>query len=274
MGPGIVFQGSVSLFYILMEYFLIAATALLASALTLFSGFGLGTILLPAFALFFPVDTAIAMTAIVHLLNNIFKLFLVGKHANQEVVLKFGLTAFLFALAGALLLVKFSELSPITYYTFAGNTYYITPVKLVIGILILLFALWDFSASFRNMAIAKKWLPLGGALSGFFGGLSGHQGALRSAFLIKSGLSKESFIATGVIIAAIIDVSRLFIYSSRFSLEFKGNNLAILITAIIAAFSGAYIGARLIKKVTLQGIHLLVGILLVVIALGIILGII
>jgi hypothetical protein len=39
----------------------------LASALTLFSGFGLGTLLMPVVALFFPLDLAIAMTAMVHL---------------------------------------------------------------------------------------------------------------------------------------------------------------------------------------------------------------
>jgi len=257
-----------------MDYILIAFTALLASALTLYSGFGLGTILLPAFALFFSVDTAVAMTAIVHLLNNIFKLFLVGKHVDKEVVLKFGITAFLFALLGALFLVQFSELPAIASYTLSGSTFYITPVKLIIGILILMFALLDFAPSFKKMALGRKWLPLGGVLSGFFGGLSGHQGALRSAFLIKSGLSKEAFIATGVTIAAIIDVSRLFIYSTRFQMEFSADNLSLLLTALLAAFAGAFIGARLIKKVTLRGIHLLVGILLIVIAVGIGLGII
>ena len=33
--------------------------------------------------------------------------------------------------------------------------------------------------------------------SGFFGGLSGMQGALRSAFLARAGLSKEAFVASG-----------------------------------------------------------------------------
>jgi hypothetical protein len=44
------------------------------------------------------------------------------------------------------------------------------------------------------------------------GGLSGHQGASRSAFLIRLGLPKESFIATGVAISAAIDVSRITAY--------------------------------------------------------------
>ncbi|MEK9138207.1 MAG: sulfite exporter TauE/SafE family protein, partial [Bacteroidota bacterium] len=59
-----------------MEYLIVCTIALLASGLTLFSGFGLGTLLLPAFILFFPPDVAVGMTAIVHFLNNIFKLVL------------------------------------------------------------------------------------------------------------------------------------------------------------------------------------------------------
>ncbi|HNB58476.1 MAG TPA: sulfite exporter TauE/SafE family protein, partial [bacterium] len=48
------------------EFLLIAIAAFTASALTFFSGFGLGTILMPVFALFFPVHTAVALTAVVH----------------------------------------------------------------------------------------------------------------------------------------------------------------------------------------------------------------
>ena len=57
-------------------------------------------------------------------------------------------------------------------------------------------------------------------------------------------------------------------------MELIGDNVLILLTALGAAFLGAFIGARLIKKVTLEGIHILVGVLLIVIALGISLGIV
>ena len=69
-----------------MSFLVICAVALLASALTFFSGFGLGTLLLPAFALFVPIEQAVALTAIVHLLNSLFKLLLTGKHADWRVV--------------------------------------------------------------------------------------------------------------------------------------------------------------------------------------------
>ncbi len=55
-----------------MSYLIICGTALIVSGLTLFSGFGLGTLLMPAFALFFPVEVAVEATAVVHLANNIF----------------------------------------------------------------------------------------------------------------------------------------------------------------------------------------------------------
>jgi len=51
-----------------MDYFVIALVAFTASLLTFFSGFGLGTLLTPAFALFFPINLAVALTAIVHFL--------------------------------------------------------------------------------------------------------------------------------------------------------------------------------------------------------------
>ena len=46
-----------------MELILIPLVALLASVLTFFSGFGLGTLLLPAFAAFFPTSLAVAAIA-------------------------------------------------------------------------------------------------------------------------------------------------------------------------------------------------------------------
>ena len=66
----------------IVQYIVICAVALAVSGLTLFSGFGLGTLLMPVFAIFFPIEVAIAATAVVHLANNIFKLALLSRHAD------------------------------------------------------------------------------------------------------------------------------------------------------------------------------------------------
>jgi len=251
-------------------YLLICLTALGASFLTLFSGFGLGTILMPVFAIFFPVETAVAMTAIVHMANNVFKLVMFGKKANKDVLLKFALPGIVAAFAGAWLLTYISGLPAVASYTIGQREFQITVVKIIIGVLMIGFALFELLPRFEKMEFDKKWLPLGGIISGFFGGLSGHQGAMRSAFLSKAGLEKDAFIGTGVVIAFLIDITRTSVYAGHFSTLGVDANWTLIIAAILAAFTGAFVGARLMKKVTLRSVQITVGIMLV--ALGCLLG--
>ena len=251
-----------------MEFFVICISAVVASFLTLFSGFGLGTLLMPVFALFFPVNVAIALTAIVHLFNNLFKLALLGKYANRTAVFRFGLPAIGAAFIGAWTLLYLSELRHLVTYQIAGHSFQITPVKLIVSILMVFFALLELIPRFEKISFEKKYLPLGGVMSGFFGGLSGHQGALRSAFLIKAGLSKEGFIGTGVVIACIVDITRISIYSSKLLFTGISDNSILLLAAVISAFIGAFIGNRLVKKVTMRVIQIIVSVMLFGIALG------
>jgi uncharacterized protein len=259
-----------------MDYLIVSLVALLVSALTLFSGFGLGTLLMPAFAMFFPLPVAIAATAVVHLANNIFKVALVGRQADWSVVLRFAVPGALAAMLGAWMLSWFAETAPLLTYALGGQAYEITVIKLVIGVIIILFALFELLPYFNNLAFERKYLPWGGLLSGFFGGLSGNQGALRSAFLIKIGLSKEAFIGTGTVSAVIVDVARLLVYGIGFySIHFDGVGeiWGLVLAATLAAFLGAFIGARLIKKITFRTLQLVVGIMLMFVGLGMAAGV-
>lgn len=100
----------------------IAVVASLASALTSYSGFGLGTILLPAFALFFPAPVAVAVTGFVHLLNNLFKGTLLRKRADWPTVLKFGVPAVPAAVAGAWLLALLGDTPRLFEWTAFGQS--------------------------------------------------------------------------------------------------------------------------------------------------------
>src|SRR5688572_23099692 len=174
-----------------MEIVIISLVAFLAAILTFFSGFGLGTILTPVFMIFFPVDLAIALTGVVHFFNNVFKLFLVGKKADKQVLIRFGIPAVIAAIAGAWLLLNITKLDPLFSYRINERTIEVYPVKFIISLLLIFFAILDLIPFLNKLQFGKKQMPVGGALSGFFGGLSGNQGALRSAFLIRSGLTKE-----------------------------------------------------------------------------------
>jgi uncharacterized membrane protein YfcA len=249
-----------------MPYLIICLAAFLASGLTLFSGFGLGTMLLPVMVLFFPIDLAIALTAVVHALNNLFKFWLLGRHADKTVVLKFGAPAILSALLGAWVLLYLSNLKPLFTYLAYGRELQIMPVKLVVAVLMVIFALVELAPGGAPFSLPPRYLPLGGVLSGFFGGLSGHQGALRSPFLLKMGLTKESFIATGVVISLMVDIPRIVMYGLTLPGLHLESNHSLLAAAILAAFAGAWLGNRLMRKVTLRLVQVLVAAMLLAIA--------
>jgi hypothetical protein len=217
---------------------------------------------------------AIALTGVVHFFNNVYKLILVGKNANKQILLYFGLPAVIASFLGAYILINITHFPTITSYSIGSNTYQITPVKLTISLLLIVFAILELLPFLNKLHFEKKHLPFGGFLSGFFGGLSGHQGALRSAFLINAGLTKETFIGSAVVISAFVDFTRLSVYSTRIFNSDLSDNIPLIISATISAIFGAYFGNRLLKKVTLGFIQKLVAILLIGISIALGIGLI
>lgn len=260
-------------------YLFVALTAFAAAGLTLYSGFGLGTMLLPVFALFFPAEMAVVATALVHGANNVFKVSLLGRHADREVVLKFGLPAIAAAILGAMLLGWFAQSdSALTIEVNETVFSRITPVKLLIGLLMIGFALFELLPRFRSLKFERRFLPLGGLLSGFFGGLSGHQGALRSAFLAKSGLSTEGFVGSNAVIGFLVDLTRISVYVALFTAagghvsEFGG--WPLVITGAVSAFCGVLLGKRYLHKVTMTSVQTLVGLFLFGVGFALVIGVI
>ena len=251
-----------------MEIVVISLAAFVVAILTFFSGFGLGTILTPVFMLFFPVELAIALTGVVHFFNNIFKLFLVGRNADKTVLLRFGIPAVIAAIVGSWILLNITDLQPLFSYEAFGKHIEVYPVKFIISILLIIFASIDLIPYFNTLRFGKSKLPIGGALSGFFGGLSGNQGALRSAFLIKAGLSKEAFIATAVVVSTFVDFTRLSVYATRFTKSGLTDNLTLVICATLAGIAGAYLGNKLLKKVTLRFLQVTIAVMLILISIA------
>ena len=246
-----------------MELLILGGVSLAASMLTFLCGFGLGTILTPVFFLLFGteyggLEFAIGATAIVHFLNNIFKFGLMRKSIDKKIALKFGLTAIPFALIGALTLYFIGD-RPLYSFSAFGLASEVSLLGLVFGIMIIFFSLLEILPRLGEK-LAFNNLVVGGALSGFFGGLSGHQGALRSAFLLRYKLSKEVFIATGILIALLIDVTRIPIYFSHLSVETLSSSWLPIAVALGSAVLGAIGGKYLLKKIELKILNILVSI--------------
>lgn len=250
------------------EVLLVLGVALGASLLTLVSGFGLGTLLLPAFAIVFPLDVAVAATAVVHLANNVWKGGLLWPDADWATVAKFGIAAAVLAIPGAWLLIQL-EMRALWTYEALGRTREVTPIGLVLGLLILAFALFELVPALRQVQVGPRWLIPGGAASGFFGGLSGHQGALRSVFLTKLDLGAKGFVATASFCAILVDVTRLVVYGAG-RWEQWGATIdevggwSLIGGAIAMAFLGAVGGKLVAGKITFAQVRLVVGVLLIV----------
>lgn len=256
-----------------MSYVIVSLAALIVAALTLFSGFGLGTLLMPVFAIFFSVEVAVAATAVVHLANNIFKLLLIGRWADYSVVAKFAIPGAITSAIGAALLGAMSGVPVLARYDLGGREHEVTIVKVVIAVLILGFTIIELLPLGEKFQFDRKYIPLGGAISGFFGGISGLQGALRAAFLVRAGLDKQTFLGTTTISAVIVDVSRLLVYGlSFYAKDFDvlrtERGLGLVVAGSLAAFAGSSVGILLVKKVTMQTIDRLVGTLLLILALA------
>ena len=250
------------------SFLLVGGVALVASGLTLYSGFGLGTILLPAFALFFPVPVAVAATAIVHLLNNLFKGAWLRQDADWGTVARFGLPAVPAAIAGAWLLGYLASTWRVFEWTAGGRSFGPTAAGLTIGALMVAFALLELQPWFQRLEAPPRLMPVGGAVSGFFGGLTGQQGVFRSMFLLKSGLEPSRFIATGVMVAVLIDLSRLTTYAERFSragVHLTPRDLGLVTVGVASAWIGSAVGIRYVKKATHSVVRGIVVALMVVV---------
>lgn len=259
-----------------MDLAVIAIVAAFASALTLYSGFGLGTILLPAFALFFPVPVAVAATGVVHLLNNLFKGTLLRKRADWPTVLKFGLPAIPAAVAGAWLLAILGDTPRLFEWTAWGRTFGPTGAGLMVGLLMILFGALELQRWFHELRAPPRLIPLGGIATGFFGGLTGQQGAFRSIFLLRSGLPAERFIATGVMIAILVDLSRLTTYAASFTaagLNPAGREGLLVLVGTVSAFAGAYVATRYLDKITIGTVRYSVAALMLMIGAALAVGI-
>lgn len=245
---------------------LVAIVAFAAAIMTFFSGFGLGTILTPFFCLFFSVQEAIALTAIVHFSNNLFKFSLLRKHIAYNIALPFALSAVIMSFVGAALL-NFISFQDYHYsYNLLGKVAIVTPVKIVVSILMIAFVIIELIPEWSFKVTGRLSYLIGGMFSGFFGGLSGNQGALRSMFLLKAGLSKEGYIATGVLIACLVDISRLTVYIQNWSALNLNDQLNLMIIAVLAALTGSLLGKKYIQKITMKSIQALIIVFLCCIA--------
>jgi uncharacterized membrane protein YfcA len=212
---------------------LVYLVTFLAALITLFTAFGLGTILTPTLTFFYDIKIAVFLTAIVHGFNSLLRVILFRKHISLKVLRRFGILSIMGAFLGAFL----------QFYLYSSW------LKIFLGILLLVLGGQELLPKGRTLTFPRKIDFAGGFFSGLLGGLIGNQGAIRSAYLLNYNLPKEAFIASAASIAFLVDLTRVPVYLISYSRQL-GENWLSLLGLVVVAYLGTLTGSRLVKKVS------------------------
>lgn len=206
--------------------------SILAGAVAGVAGFGIGSLLTPAFANHYPLNVAVAIVSIPHLIGTAARFARLRSHVNRRVFVHFGVLSALGGLLGAVLHSRAT--SPM--------------LAIVFGCLLLFAGLTGLFGLTERMRFGRRTAWIAGALSGMFGGLVGNQGGIRSAALLGFDVRKEELVATATAIALIVDGARMPVY---FAVEWHGIVAAwpLLIAATAGVLAGTFWGVRALRAI-------------------------
>lgn len=206
--------------------------AILGGAVAAISGFGIGSLLTPLLAARFGTKLAVAVVSVPHLAATAARFWGLRCHLDRKVFLNFGILSAAGGLTGALLHARAN--SP--------------ALAIVFGCLLLFAGISGLSGWLARMHFGRRTAWTAGALSGFFGGLVGNQGGIRSAALQGFDVRKETLVATATAIALLVDGARMPVY---FTVESRGVLKAwpLLAVAISGVLLGTFWGVRLLRRI-------------------------
>ena len=231
------------------DFVLVAIGAFLAAALTVPAGFGLSTMLTPLVLLLMGPHEAVAVVAIVHGAHNAGKFSALKEHVDFSAFRKYGLWLIIGAILGALLQNQVPQ----------------APLLAIIGLFLIILPLLTMSEKWTGYKIPEANDRIGGFGSGFMGGLSGHQGALRAMFLTRRLPDKMAYAATASILALCVDLSRIPVY-----MVFRHDeilpHLSLTCVLVISALLGVSVGKRWLQSLKSEWIHR--GVMLCIVASG------
>ncbi|MDX2105860.1 MAG: sulfite exporter TauE/SafE family protein [Candidatus Melainabacteria bacterium] len=211
-----------------IESIAVLVVATFAGVVASISGFGIGSLLTPLFALRMDFQLAVAAVSIPHLIATAYRFILIRKDLNKAIFIKFGIWSALGGLLGSLIGVVVQH----------------KVLALTLSILLIFTGLTGVLGLAEKMRFAQKFGWLAGLSSGIFGGLVGNQGGIRSAALLGFDLSKTEFVATTTAIGLVVDAARMPIYFSQ-----RASDMAAIWSSISVAIAGVVIGTWLGKKI-------------------------
>ena len=220
------------------ELLLVAIGSFLAAALTVPAGFGLSTILTPLVLLLMGPHEAVAVVAMVHGAHNAGKFAALRESVDFEAFRRYGVWLVLGAILGAALQNEVPQ----------------KPLLALIGAFLVSLPLLSMSEEWPGYRIPEANDSLGGFGSGFMGGLTGHQGALRAMFLTRRLPDKMAYAATASVLALCVDLSRVPVYL-LFRYDEISQHAALTLVLVISALIGVRVGKTWLERLKSEWIH-------------------
>lgn len=187
-------------------------------------GFGIGSFVTPMLTLKVGIGVAVASVSIVHFLGTITRFLFWKKYINKKILLSFGLTSAVGGLIGALL----------------HNVFYNNVLTIIFGCLLVFAGTMELTGLSEKIRFSGILAWIAGGFSGFFGGLVGNQGGIRSASMLGFNLKQKEFVATATGIALMVDIARVPVY-----LITQGKQILSIWQYIAIAAVGVLIGTEI-----------------------------
>ncbi len=210
-----------------------AVTFVVSTAATL-AGFGLGVTLTPIFALVYPTQLAVMLVAIVHFLNNLFRVGLFRKHFDRELVRRFGVLCVTGAFLGS----------------FSQGFIHSEWLKVVMGVLLLFLGGVQLIPGGKGWHFPRRFDQVGGFISGVMGGLVGSQGPIVAGFLVNYEVAKEVFVATSTLITVSIDAARVPVYLWTQWDTVVVRHWPLLLSVTACGYLGTFVGKRFVHGIS------------------------
>ena len=228
-----------------VPYVIYLLAGIFGGAVASIAGFGIGSLLTPAIAATTGAKLAVAAVSVPHAIGTAIRFWRFRRQVDWKIVRSFGITSAAGGVTGALL------------NTWTSNR----ALEIVFGSLLVL------AGASQLTGFAKRWRLhgplawLGGALSGFFGGLVGNQGGIRTAAMLGFEVDKRQFVATTTAVALLIDAARVPVF-----IAFERRELIalwpVIAVATLGVVAGTLFGEKLLARVPEARFRVVVGALL------------
>jgi uncharacterized membrane protein YfcA len=236
------------------EIALVAAASVAAGAIAAVSGFGIGSLLTPLLMVWMPAAHAVAVVAIPHAVATTVRWLRLRSDVHLPTFRQFGIASAVGGLAGAAL--QSTLASPI--------------LTVVLAWLLLLAGGSELARRRIPLPETSAWRLTGGVLSGFFGGLVGHQGGIRAAALLGFQLRPRQLVATATASALLVDAARVPIYLLSAG-PVIADSMRLWIAASVGVTVGTFLGVPVLGRIPESTYRRLVGGLLLLLGLSLLL---